>query len=334
VKSNFATDTYSTAGGLATVAYNDPDFFREVNNQIFQDSPTADLDLNLPSSLFSGSFDQGDRVRQIVEDSLTDLKDTSEDFSDWLDVNEQHNVESLSRDIENSFFLELDRTSSHRSTMDSYLSSSINQVVRELPEDIVSSCVEAITSSFRSDPKIGKEIDGMVGVMNNNPFTKITNLPPDVIIPLDVPTALGKDYRGVDIVNAYLTPFDYYSEKAFTGSINKYAEVGYIGYPTTPLESLYNPAGSTPLGTDTAGTTYLPQVLSQMSSSSRLSQNTRDLYNLSLMAIDLNGLTSFDPATMSNGDYLDISVLPKYADSNLDTDGGVLPSSRAKKSAF
>jgi hypothetical protein len=328
VKSNFATDSYSTAGGLAAVAYNDPDFFREVKNQIFQQSPTSDLDPNLPSSLFSGAFDQGDKVRQLIEQGLDAFADSSEDFSDWLAVNERHTVEKLSKDIESSLLQEFDRLSSYTTPLEEYVSSALNQLGLSISPDLILSCAEKISGVFRLDPRIGSDIDDIVSVMDNNPFTKISSVPPDTIIAIDNSADLDKDYRGVSITNGYLTPADYYNNIGFPKNLKAAAEAGYVGYPQTPLESLFNPAASTPLGSEGATTTYLPQALAELSSESNLSQADRDLYNLSLMAIDLKGLTSYDPSTMSSGDLLDISLLPKFDQLNMDSSSGSIPSAR------
>jgi len=334
VKVNFATDSSSSAGGLAAVAYNDPDFFREVKNQIIQQSPTDDLDLNLPSSLFSGAFDQGDKVRQLIKEGLDNLNLFSQDFNDWLAVNNRHTTNSLSKLLELALFQEFDRISSYMLPLEGYISSAIRQLGLNITPELAKSAVEMISNKFKSDPRIGPEVSDIVSVMNNNPFTKISSIPPDTILSLEKTSELDKDYRGVSLVNGYLTPDDYYNNVGFPKNLNAAVNAGYVGYPQTPLESLYNPASSTPLGSEETKTTSLTEAMSNLSSDSRLSQADRDLYNLSLMSIDLKGLTSYDPATMSSGDLLDISLLPKAEEANLDPNKGLLPYSRTKQSAF
>mgnify|MGYP006276907493 CR=1 FL=1 len=310
MKSNFATDSYSTAGGLAAVAYNNPDNFREVKDQIIQMSPTGDLDLNMPSTLITGAFDEGDKVDQYIQDGLTQASESSQDFSDWLDVNEHVSIAGLAKDLGSSFLRELDGLSDYRSTLENFLNRAAE---RYLPPDLASICSVAISSVMRSDPRTGDNVDSVVDIINNNPFTKLSAIPPDTIIPLDISAEMGKDYRGVDVALGYLTPFDYYNNVAFAKNLAGSAAAGYVGYPQTPLESLYNPDSSVSLGNEGATVTYVPQALSELSSESRLSQSDRDLYNLSLMAIDLKGLSTID-LTSGTESYFKISEIAAAQD--------------------
>jgi hypothetical protein len=120
-------------------------------------------------------------------------------------------------------------------------------------------------------------------------------------------------------------------------SLNSSAQYGYVGYSPYSLEALFNPAMASSLSDEQGNTinTNLPQALQEISSSAMsMSQQDKNLYNISLLAIDLAGYNSYDPKTMSNGDFLDVASLPKYDETNTDSNKGNLFSSRDKSTTF
>ena len=52
------------------------------------------------------------------------------------------------------------------------------------------------------------------------------------------------------------------------------------------------------------------------------------------MGEKLNGYTTFDPQTMSNGDLIDLSLVPTYEEDNKDPQGGLPSASRNFTPAF
>lgn len=352
-KTNYATDTHSSLGGLASVAYGGPDYFREVKNQIHNMSPTRGLDFNMPSSLISGLYGQGDEVRSHISSALRNMSLEPGDFKDWVDVNNLYPggidwYDALAAKIESEFWNNLDSNSEYYKGLESYIEMSLDVPGVPIPPNLVSLVSSAISTELRSNTQAGQNIDEMISVVNNNSLTKLDKVPPDTVIPLEDSVQLGFDYKGVPFDAGYLTVNDYYNNIPYPKmtsdtnnlptSLNSSTQYGYVGYSPFSLEALFNPAMSTSLIEEQGNTvnTNLPQVLQEISSSavSKMSQQDKDLYNISLLAIDLAGYNSYDPKTMSNGDFLDVASLPKYDETNMDSNKGNLFSSRDKKTTF
>lgn len=352
-KTNYATDAYSSLGGLASVAYGGPDYFREVKNQIHNMSPTRGLDFNMPSSLISGLYGQGGGVKSHIATALNNLHSQPGDFKDWVDVNKA-NIgganwdDNLSSKIESELWNNLDSNSEYYKNLDSYIDMSLDTPGLSIPPDLYSLVTSAIGEQLRSNTQVGENIDEMISVVNNNSLTKLDKVPPDTIIPLEDSVQLGNDINGVPIDLGYLTPNEYYNNVPYPKmtsdtnnlptSLNSSAQYGYVGYSPYSLEALFNPAMASSLSDEQGSTinTNLPQALQEIASSaiSAMSQQDKSLYNISLLAIDLAGLTGYDPKTMSNGDFLDVASLPKYDETNTDSNKGNLFSSRDKSTTF
>jgi hypothetical protein len=54
--------------------------------------------------------------------------------------------------------------------------------------------------------------------------------------------------------------------------------------------------------------------------------------DLSEIVVGMNGYTVYDPATDSNGDFIDVNLVPDYASENADT--GLPYSQRSRTSTF
>jgi hypothetical protein len=186
----------------------------------------------------------------------------------------------------------------------------------------------------------------MTRVVSNNPQTKLSTPPLNSRIDLQNSLDLGSDYRGVEFTTGYITPQDYWNDVAYPGlssggtpvtlrdSINQ----GYVGYPSrTPLEALFNPVGAQSVPEDGI---FIENTSPTNSSASYLNQfpdelqADRDVYSISLMGERLNGYTTFDPTTMSNGDLLDQSQVPQFEEENSDPQGGLTSSARNFTTAF
>jgi hypothetical protein len=213
------------------------------------------------------------------------------------------------------------------------------------PQELERNVVDGIVSAVKADAIIGRDAEFVIKLISNNPQTKISVPPPDAVIPLETSVDLGLDYRGTEFVSSYLPPKDYYSNVAYPGFIGSTSLPvnfrdsviqGYVGYPSgLPLELVFNPVGSesirnmdmnspvsllAPTDPFNAGS-----VLGDLPS---LSQSDRDIYNISLIGPTMNGYLSFDPGTMSNGDLINTSLIPKFESDNADKDGGLNPASR------
>lgn len=347
---NYATDAYSTVGGLAAVAYGDPEYFREVKNQIFSISPTKSIDLNLPSSIISGLFGEGDKIKNHIKSALQELGSEPSNFKDWIDVIKDRIggegwASNLASKIEAEFFSGFDNNNQYYKSLEEYIDIALSNISNvSIPSDLLKEVSEKIARILRSDSGVGPDIDEMIAIVNNNPLTKLDKVPPDTILPLSTSVSLSNDYRGVPFETAYLTPGDYFSEVAYpktdgssfnlSSTLKDSAKFGYKGYSPYSLEALFNPELAENMSDMVKN--MLPSVMEQLqySSNSILSKQDRDIYNISLMAIDLAGYTSFDPSTLSNGDSLDIALLPRYDETNSDSGSGNLPLSREKTTAF
>ena len=335
------------------MAYGSPDYFREVKNQISRMSPTIGLDFNLPSSIFSGLYGQGDQVRSHIKLSLDSLYSEPGDFKDWVDATKykldgNNWSKVLASKIESELWNNLDSNSEYYTTLESYIEDSLDVPGVSVPADLVPFVTREIASELRSNISVGQSVDEVISLINNNPTNKLDKVPPDTIIPLEDSVPLNEDLKGIPFELGYLTLADYYNDVAYPkmtpsvnnlpSSLNDSARWGYVGYSPYSLESLFNPGMSSSLRDENGNTVNvsLPQALEEISSRaiSRINQSDQSIYNISLLTIDLAGFTSYDPSTMSNGDFLDPNSLPKYDDANMDPDKGNPFSSRDRATAF
>lgn len=344
---NYATNIHSSLGGLASVAYGDPDYFREVKDQIHNMSPTASVDRNLPSTLISGLFKEGSRLRYSLKETLDGLYSEPSDFKDWVDAYKARLggdkwSDNLSLKLESELMGAFDNNDDYYKSLEKYVETAL--VNSGVPSNLVSDLTTELSSGLRGDIKSGSDLDEVVSIVNNNPLTKIDNVPPDTIIPLSNSVTLDKDRNGVPYEAGYLTLGDYFIGAPFPkmmgdtnvlpSSVKDSASYGYVGYSPYSLEALYNPSLSENM-TDFTNS-MLPNALNQIGGVSKAAMDRidKDVYNISLISIDLAGYTSFDPATMSNGDLLDPTKLPKFDQANLDSGNGSLYNSRKKRTAF
>ncbi len=351
MKTGFVTDSFSSLGGLAAVAYGDVDYFREVQNQIYGSSVSRFTDPLRPSSSFEGAMPSEDYFVSLVLSALEEEYDLDEEFTDFVDVTlGPFWKEIVGPAFESEFRLAFDSLSNYGLTFSDYVASSINTSVFKNSQDprileLAEEVTRAVVKAVKADPVIGRDIDFVAGLSANNPQTKISVPPPDSVIKLDTSVDLGLDYRGLEFVSSYLTPKEYYSNVAypgFTGStslpVNFRDSVtqGYIGYPSgLPLELVFNPVGAESVRSlDVTSPTSLLAPTDPFSAGSvlgdlpSLSQSDRDVYDISLIGPRMNGFLSFDPATMSNGDYIDASLVPQFESNNSDKDAGLNPASR------
>ena len=332
------------------MAYGSVDSFREVQNQIINSSPTKVFDAQLPSDIFQSFLISEDYFNEVVMDSLLEEYSNNEEFADYIDEELGVNwVTKTKTSLLKDLYLEINSFSGYGNGLEGYLSNSLKYLfpgytdIQDLSREII--------SSIMSDPALGDDIKLISSVVANNPHTKISTPPKNTTVPLLESIDLDKDFRGVSFVTGYLTPQDYFSEVAYPGFENASSIPstfkdsvldGYVGYPSNiSLETIFNPSGAESLrDIPTAIASVLSDsdiwnaasVLGQLSDIPGLDKGDTDIYEISLIGPRVNNLLTFDPATMSNGDYFDTSALPKIL--NVDKEDGVPMSSRNFSNTF
>lgn len=344
MKTGYVTDSFSTLGGLAAVAYGDPEYFREVQNQIYAQSPTRFLDTQRPSDIMEGFLGSKDRFLDLVIQSLQELYMEDQDFEDYIDIQfgpDWRNA--IRKSFGLGFFGLLDSEESYELTLYDYLGLALSLSLPELLES--DKVLTAIIDKIKQTPDMGTDIELVSRMVSNNPQTKISVPPVNSRVDLDNSVDLGLDVRGVEFVNGYLTPQDYWSNIAYPGmedsilmpvNLKDSVTQGYVGYlNSSPLESLYNPIGAESVSS------VLPSSIPQDTFTSSILeafpkelQGDRDVYSISLIGETINGYTSFIPSIMSNGDLLDKSQVPQFEEENSDPQSGLTPSARNFTSAF
>lgn len=350
MKTGYITDDFSTLGGLAAVAYGDVDSFREVQNQIINSSATRGFDNQRPSDLFRSFLPSEDFFIQKIIDSMKEEHDINEDFSDYLDeIFGADWEDTITNIFLKEFYYQIDVETKYGNTLDKHLKKTLDQLLPKYEN--IESLTSKIITDLASDPVLSEDLELIFKISSNNPKNKISSPPPNSIIPLEDSIDLDRDFRDIPFSSSYLLPQDYYSEVAYPGfgditsvplTLRESVENGYIGYPNNlSLESIFNPAGAESLreigslignilsGSDIWAAT---SVLGQLDNIPGLSQADRDIYEISLMGARINGFLEFDPATQSNGDYFNTSLLPEIL--NSDKDGGVPVSSRNFSNTF
>lgn len=332
------------------MAYGSVDSFREVQNQIINSSPTKVFDAQLPSDIFQSFLISEDYFNEVVMDSLLEEYSNNEEFADYVDEELGVNwVTKTKTSLLKDLYLEINSFSGYGNGLEGYLSSSLKYLFPGYTD--IQDLSRGIISSIMSDPALGDDIKLISSVVANNPHTKISTPPKNTTVPLLESIDLDKDFRGVSFVTGYLTPQDYFSEVAYPGFENASSIPstfkdsvldGYVGYPSNiSLETIFNPSGAESLrDIPTAIASVLSDsdiwnaasVLGQLSDIPGLDKGDTDIYEISLIGPRVNNLLTFDPATMSNGDYFDTSALPKIL--NVDKEDGVPMSSRNFSNTF
>lgn len=333
MKTGYITDNFSTLGGLASVAYGDPEYFREVQNQVYSQSPSRFLDLQRPSDVLESFFGSRKVLTDLIMDALETQYSDNPEFTDYVDVRYGPNWrQSVATGAERSFFGNVDSVEGYGLSLSDY----VGFVVEGLfgAGSVADALTSAVCDRVTEEPLRGEDAKLMTRLVSNNPQTKLSVPPLNSRVDLDNSVELGYDYRGVDIPTGYITPTDYWNDVAYPGmtgsamedSVRDSVVNGYTGYlSSTPLESLYNPSGALSVSDTAVNSPYSSSLLSQFPDNPQADSN---VFSISLIGERLNGFTTFDPATMSNGDLLDTSQVPNFEEDNADPQGGLIPSAR------
>ncbi len=351
MKTGYITDNFSTLSGLASVAYGSTDLFREVQNQIISNSPTKIFDSQRPSDIFESFLESKDYFFESIKDYLLSRYQQDNFFADYIDSTFGADwITKILKKLPKQLSLEIDSSTQYGEGLKDFILKTFNKLF--VGFENTSSLADGVISSINSDPALGPDISFIAKIAGNNPKNKISTPPPNTTISLSQSIDLDKDYRGVSFATGYLSPQKYFSEIAYPGFETSSSTTpvtfknsvidGYVGYPSnTSLESVFNPAGAESLrdisleinsvlsGSDIWNAT---SVLGDLANIAGLSQSDRDIYEISLIGPRINNLLTFDPATMSNGDYFDTSNLPKIL--NSDKEDGLPMSSRKFSNTF
>lgn len=345
MKTGYITNDFSTLGGLAAVAYGDPEYFREVQNQVYAQSPTKFLNTQRPSDIFESFYGTKELFMAAILRSLEAQYSSAGKFADFIDIEYGSDWKPrLISEFKSSFFEELDSVEGYGVTLSDYIGKVVTRILPtySTPEGVETLSRE-ISESIQREPRLGSDVSLITRAIANNPQAKVSTPPPNSRVDLDSSVDLGLDYRGVPVAEGYISPQKYWKNVAFSGltsteiplGLKDSIKSGLVGYlSSSPLEALYNPSGAASiLGNMEVGGSGLP-ITSILSQFPENLGGDKELYAISLMGEKLNGYTTFDPKTMSNGDLLDVSLAPTFEEDNTDPQGGLNSTARDFTPAF
>ena len=330
MKIGVVTDKFSTLSGTAASVYGNTDFFREVQNQIYANSPTSFLDVQRPSVAFRDLVSNDNQLKKTFLEGLEEEYNKDSFFTDYIDINYGSEWKTkITEKVLSSFYSSLDTKSTYGTGLSGHISLALREILPGATEELINSTLNTVTTTLISNKVIGSDISSYIKFVDNNPQTKISIPPPDDILRLDNNVDLGLDYRGVGFSTGYLSPSQYYGDIPYPGYQNafntpeflsKSIQEGYVGYPENKtLESAFIPSSSENIQNfDIPPSEYIGKSLVNELSNEE-SQNSI-IYQISLIGNNLNRLVGFDPSTESNGDLIDPALIP--VDNNADRDKG------------
>lgn len=345
MKTSFVTDAFSTLGGLAGVAYGDPDFFREVQNQILAQSPTAFLDIQQPSDVFECFVGGRDAVVEKTLNVLRDEYSAGTEFTDWVDINLPNWEEVVRAQFYSALRRRMDSDSEYSGRVGDYFSAALAEVLEAEP--FIAELSPKVLETFFDTPYLPVDLGLIADSINNNPRVKLSTPPPDAKISLENSIDLGLDYRGSSFATGYSTLRDYWNDIPYPGysrpnvipdTLRDSIEDGYVGYlSTNPLEGLFGALGAQSISSTNLGRQgSLGATVNNLNSSiiSELPFFADANAFISLFGERFNGLVAYDPKTMSNGDGIDRSNISDFEGDNNDPDKGRSMLARTSQLAF
>ena len=349
MKTTYVTDSSSSLSGLGSVAYGDPEYFREVQNQVWTSSPTRFIDLQRPSDIFESLIASESELLRGILEVLEEEYDKDGEFTDYIDITQGTDWrEKLLKQFFLSLTRVLDSESSYTTLLSGYFSKAFESTLPgfSFSDEFMSKIIEWFETSqtFSVRP-------GLAGAMiANNPQTKISTPPVNSKVSLDNSVDLGLDYRRVEFTKGYSTLQDYWGNIPYPGmespsilpsTLRDSVLQGLVGYiSATPLETLYNPIAADSVGNLNLRSTEAINYADLFTSGSILGEvpdfqrQDQGIYAISLIGETINGYTTYDPPTMSNGDAINRSLPPDYEGQNADADGGRAGLSRTFTPAF
>jgi len=283
-KNNFLTDKFSTTGSLAAVAYGSSELFYTVADQIRNNSISRSLDDQLPSHLVLDFINTGKLLKDVLFNALNKRYEEDEIFTDFIDIFCKTDLNKYSLHASESLLSLINRISDYNSTLLSILEDCLEEAARffgyesELDLDFLS-LAKDVVARFKTENYLTEDLDLILLVAANNPLTKVSSAPADILLPLSEQGRLGKNYKGIDINVGTTSYSEYFSNNSAYESNNKYignvVAQGYVGYPLAAL------LGESLLDNDS---------VEYYSVSSGVSSNTTEdpLYNINLATINLS----------------------------------------------
>jgi len=331
----YLTDSWSTISNLAAVAYGFADRYPEVANQVRSKSPIRVFGVAAPSEIVKNGIELSDLIS-----TLTQEYNEGGEFSRYVD-SQYKSVSDIAEDLYEFISQSYNESSSYEYS----LTDAMDYVGIPLDSQRVKTNLESLNPDLNLFSRLASS-------MAHN---KLDKLPEGSRIQLDDSIDMAADYRGVSFDTGYLTPDQYFSNIAYPGLSNtsnnipqtlaKSVQDGYVGYSTTePLESLSRPdIVDTISPSDISGLSKVFRPLSglgtintlkDLSGFGALSEADQVMYNVDIseLVVDINGYTIYDPATDSNGDFIDTNLVPDYESDNSDT--GLPYSSRTRSTTF
>jgi len=311
MNSVYLTDSWSSLTGLASVAYGSPDLYNEVADQIRRQSVVGFVDSTPPSEIIEQAV-PAEKLLSVLQTEYAKGKD----FTDYIDSGAT-SIESYTEGVLDGIKSAADQSSSYGTTFSSLLGIATQKSGLD-----VNSVIRSLESVLPDLPLYTK-------IATNIAPRKIDKPPSGTRIVLEEGAPMGKDYRGVDISAAYLTPSQYYNEIAYPGVSSTFTnlpasavtslEQGYAGYGS--LEPLSNTSSLSVSREDLADLSSVPRsifglgavdTLRDLTGTGLLSQADQDMYcvDLSELILERNGYTTYDPLVNSNGDFIN-PVLPE-----------------------
>jgi len=333
--STYLTDSWSTISGLASVAYGSPTRYPEVANQVGRQLATRSLGNMPPSEVLSNSLSVEDFTEALVSEY-----GKGEEFTRYVDSGDQ-TVAGVSKRLYLDLLAGFDQIATYESSITDvleYINAPVN--VQRVKDDLIAKVPDLELFSRLSA---------------NMVYGKLDKLPAGTLIDLNDNVSLDSDSNGVAFTTGYLTPDQYYGGTAYPGvgstgnnlpgSFVTSLIEGYKGYATLqPLDDLLRPGLAALVSladiNDIRGVSRAISGLGTINTAKDLSglgvmsKADQAMYSVDLtkIVVGINGYTVYDPATDSNGDFIDTLLIPDYEGEN--SDSGLPYSSRTRTSTF
>ena len=333
--STYLTDSWSTISGLASVAYGSPTRYSEVANQVGRQLATRSLGNMPPSEVLSNGLSVNDFVS-----ALTVEYEKGEEFTRHVD-NGNRSVADVAKRLYLNMLAGFDQIATYESSITDvleYINAPVN--VQRVKDELMAKV---------------PDLELFSRLAANMSYGKLDKLPAGTLIDLNENVSLDSDVNGVAFTTGYLTLDQYYNGTAYPGVgstgnnlpgsfITSLVE-GYKGYATLqPLDDLLRPGLAALVSladiNDIRGVSRSVSGLGTIDTAKDLSglgvmsKADQAMYNVDLtkIVVGINGYTVYDPATDSNGDFIDTSLIPDYVGENADS--GLPYSSRTRTSTF
>lgn len=339
--SSYLTDSWSTIYGLSSVAYGSPERYAEVANQVRNSSAVSFLGTMPPSEVI------GSAVK--IEDFVLSLQkeyEKGEEFSRYMD-----SQGSLVSEIANHLYDDVVNAYNEHSTYDYSFSDALEYAFKGVGIPIDAQRVKSFLETKNPDMNFYSKVAAYV------PHTKLDTLPSGEQISISDSISLDLDHTGVSITTGYLTVSQYNNNVAYPGmgvngdnlpdSLIKSIREGYKGYPTLqPLDDLLRPgladlptlddfSDIRSVGRSAYGLGTVDSI-KDLSGIGALSSADQAMYSVDIadIIVERNGYTVYDPATDSNGDFIDVSLMNNITTENGDPDQGSPSSDRTRSTTY